>query len=840
MKFSNLWKSFVQSHRPRLRRKTNSDSFCGFVAAEVLEHRALLSAAAPAVTMTVQLSSITLTSTDINNANVSITRAGNNVIVTGANGTLITFGTKIAAVQSVALAAVNNLTINLGTGSDTVTVSALGMAGNFTVNGQSSGTANVAISAGSANVVIGGSIVANLGGEAATFGVNGSFNGGGNLMVNGSINITEGGSGNHQVNIYGPPANNPFGGKLAIKGGVSVLDTGTGTSGLHLDDGVTISGNLSFDNSANTVNGDNVVMYSNSNAYGMTSIGGTLNLALSQAPYQSNSVVMQGFGNSLPVTGAVTITSGDGPDNIELANDWFKNTVSINTGSNPSTNPDVLSIDGSRFDGATTVNMNGPYAKLELGTNATFGSTYFNNTFLASLTGAGDTVLLSNATSKFNEVVFLSTATFVGGPSPATMLVQGNYFANPGKLTKTNFATPTTTAPNVTLTVQGSDITLTSTDINNPNITISRSGGNVVVTGNNGTVITYGAKTAASQTVGIAALNNLTINLGTGSDTVTITGLGTTGNITINGQTSGTANVAISAGSPNVTIGGSIVANFGGEAATFGLNGSNNGGGSMTVNGSVNITEAGSGNHQVNIYGPPANNTVGGKLTIAGGVGVLDMGNGQSGLRIDDGVTIAGNVSYDNSANTTSGDNVIIYSNSNAYGTTSIGGALNLSLGQALYQNNSVLIQGFGNSLVVTGAVTINGGAGADRIALANDWFKSAVTINTGSSPSFNQDAVTINGSRFDSATSVNMGGPYAKLALGTNSSFASTYFNNTFAASLTGASSTVLLSNATSSFNVVVFNSTAKFTGGTTFATLVIQGKYFAGSGKLTKTNFN
>ena len=81
------------------------------------------------------------------------------------------------------------------------------------------------------------------------------------------------------------------------------------------------------------------------------------------------------------------------------------------------------------------------------------------------------------------------------------------------------------------------------------------------------------------------------------------------------------------------------------------------------------------------------------------------------------------------------------------------------------------------------------GGAGADKIELANVWFKSAVFIYTGSSPSINQDVVSIDGSRFDSATTVSMGGPYALLELGTNAAFASTYFNSTFAASLTGSS---------------------------------------------------
>ena len=230
----------------------------------------------------------------------------------------------------------------------------------------------------------------------------------------------------------------------------------------------------------------------------------------------------------------------------------------------------------------------------------------------------------------------------------------------------------------------------------------------------------------------------------------------------------------------------------------------------------------------------------GGKLIIKGGVTVLDMGTGMSGLRIDDGVTIGGNVSFDNSANVVGADNVQIYSNSNAYGTTSIAGTLTLALSQAVYQSDLVLIQGFGTPLTVTGAVIINSGAGADSIELANDWFKSTVAVNTGTSPSFRRDVVSIDGSRFNGATTVSEIGPNAELDLGTNAQFASTYFNSTFTALVTGASTKVFLSNATSAVNEVVFNSTAKFTGGAPFATLVIQGKFFAGTGKFTKTNFN
>ena len=400
-----LWKSLFQSPRHRLRRTPARDTCLGAVAAEVLEHRALLSAAAPAVTLAVQGSDVTLTSTDINNPTITVTRSGNNVMVTGTNGTLITFGSNVAAVQSAAISSVNNLTVGLGTGNDTVTITGLSVAGNITINGQASGIANITINAGAPSVVIGGSIQANLGSEAVTFGLFGSSNDGGSLTVNGSVNIAEAGAGNKQVNIYGPPANNPTGGKLIITGGVSVLDTGNGQSGLHIDDGVTVGGNVSFDNSANTVDADNVQIYSNSNAFGTTSIAGSLTLALSRALDQNNAVLIQGFGTSLVVTGAVSITSGGGADNIQLLNDWFKTTTHIVTGSSPSFSKDLVSFDGSRFDGATTVSMSGPYPELDLGIKLPVSPTVFKSSLTASLTGAGAAFKLSNAASTVTDYI---------------------------------------------------------------------------------------------------------------------------------------------------------------------------------------------------------------------------------------------------------------------------------------------------------------------------------------------------------------------------------------------------------------------------------------------------
>jgi hypothetical protein len=990
MKFAHLSKSWFRRASRLRRRHPHVGYRC--VAAEILEYRQLLSAAAPGVTMTVQGSSITLASTDINNPSILVVRNGNNVVVTGANGTLITLGSSVASSQSVAISSVNNLTVNLGTGNNTVSIVGLSTTGNITLNGKSTGITNISISAGSPNVVIGGSVQANLGGESGTFNLFGSGNGGGSLTVNGSVIVTEGGAGNKQINFAGPPAGNPNGGKTFINGSITVVDTGNGQSGLRIDDGVTIGGNVLFDNSVNTVGGDNVQMYSNSNAFGTTSIAGTLTLALSRSAFQDNFVEVHGFGTPLTVTGAVDINSGGGNDTIELLNDFFKSTVNVDTGTSPSFSKDRVIIDGSRFDVATTISMSGPYSEFDLGTNSLLGPTTFNSSLTALLTGPSAAMFLSNSTSTVNQVVFNSTVSLTGGTPFGTLVVQGRFSVNPANFTKTNFNTASTVpavVANVTVTSQGSDVTLTSTDINNPNITVTRSGGNVAITGLSGTQITLGSNVATTQLLPIANVNNLTVKLGTGADTVAISGLSVSGNVTINGQAGGMANISIFAGTPNATIGGSIQGNLAGEAVTMNVFGSFQGGGNLTVTGSINVAEGGAGAKQVNIFGPPGSpfivtdytnargrpthvvqngtnrlifvdglgnfllgtfispnqaladsfpgdfvtfggnaltwadgsvwtrsnpstqvvvtdftnqkgrathlisdgtnnlvfidgvgnfslgnfinstqalaqlypgdvatfngntinwgdgtvwtqglsNLTGGKLIVNGGVGVVDSGSGQSGFHIDDGVTIKGNVSYDNSANTVGASFAQIYSNSNFYGVTTIGGTLTLSLSQSVYRGDFVELQGFGSSLAVTGVVNITSGAGADTIHFANDDFKNTINLDTGASPSFNNDLTIVDGTLFEAAATFNGTGPFVQLNLGANPLFGPTTFKSSLRASLTGPSALVLLSNATSSGNEVVFNSTAAFIGGTPFGTIVIQGNFF---GNLTKTNFN
>src|SRR5262245_52588079 len=148
MKFMNSWKSLIRPARRGLRRRVHDFGIVPALLAEVLEARQMLSSAAPQVSLTTVAAAggtnITLTSTDIDNPNVTISRSGNFVVFTGINGTQITYtnnGTT-GSTQTLAIPTVNNLTINLGTGVDNFTVVGITVAGNIAINGQASGIAN--------------------------------------------------------------------------------------------------------------------------------------------------------------------------------------------------------------------------------------------------------------------------------------------------------------------------------------------------------------------------------------------------------------------------------------------------------------------------------------------------------------------------------------------------------------------------------------------------------------------------------------------------------------------------------------------------------------------------
>ncbi|MFM8288328.1 MAG: hypothetical protein ACKOGA_16675, partial [Planctomycetaceae bacterium] len=196
-------------------------------AAQVLESRRLL-AAIGNLTLLNSSGALSLTSTDLNDVEVSIYRSGTSVVFEGGANTTITLGTSVRATQTISLATANSLTLNLGRGISRVSVEGLSLVGDLRINNGTNGVTGssiVTVNAGTTNTSIGGSIVANLGSTNSIFNLYGSRNFGGNMTVAGSVQVTQAGAGDKQVNLAGPLANNPSGGRLAINGDVTVLDT---------------------------------------------------------------------------------------------------------------------------------------------------------------------------------------------------------------------------------------------------------------------------------------------------------------------------------------------------------------------------------------------------------------------------------------------------------------------------------------------------------------------------------------------------------------------------------------------------------------------------------------
>ncbi|HBH50471.1 MAG TPA: hypothetical protein DDY91_01110, partial [Planctomycetaceae bacterium] len=558
-----VWKRLFSS-APVRRRRPAAPRF----AVERLEARQLL--AAGNYTILKSGTTFTVNATDNNNSGLKITRSGSNIVFTALTNTQLTYGTSVATTQTIAVGttgAIAGLTINLGQGISKVDLEGISTVSDVKIQGAALGQTEVFVHGTPYNsslttqptTIIGGSLIVDFLGSAGTLNLYGSTTGGGAMAVTGSVSVTANGTGTKQVNVAGPLANNPTGGKLTIGGGLGFVDQGQGVSGLRIDAGVTITGSVAYDNSLNTSTSSSFQLYSNSVSYGATSIGGTLDVKLASSLYSGNQVTLDAVGTTpLTVTGAASIASGNAADNLFIGNTLFRSTLALGMGSSPAFVNDVASINGSTFTQGVTLTSTGPRARLNLGTllsNPTTGQVYspttFSSTFSAYLTGDTSSIYLSNSSATTSRVIFNSNLSFIGGSPAGTYYILGPITYTSTKFTKTNFSTtaPAAVAPNVRATLIGSDLTLAATNNWNPNYTVTRSGTRVVITGLNGTTISYGTSTATSQSILINSLASLTLNLGTGINTVLVDGLAMTGNLTVNGGASGRNLIDINANS---------------------------------------------------------------------------------------------------------------------------------------------------------------------------------------------------------------------------------------------------------------------------------------------------
>ena len=832
------WRRWLGGQQKTARRRSRP-----VAAAQVLESRRLL-AAIGNLTLLNTAGALSLSSTDINDVEVSIYRSGTNVVFEGGQNTTITLGTSVRATQTISLATANSLTLNLGRGISKVSVEGLSLTGDLRLNNGTNGVTGasiVTVNAGATNTSIGGSIVANLGSTNSIFNLYGSRNFGGNMTVGGSVQITQAGAGDKQVNLAGPLANNPSGGRLTINGDVNVLDTGNGYSGLHVDAGVTIGGGLSFDNSLNTVNGNAIEILSNSQSFGTTSIAKTLTLKTSKALYEGSTVQIEAIGTPLAVGGIATIATGSGADVVELRNTRFVNTLALNVGSSPDYARDLMQIDGSTFTLGVTLTSSGSEARLNIGTDLAYAPTVFNSTLSVYMNGPAAEIYLSNAGALVPMFVAKSNLSLIGGTPAGTYYVQGPISVVSTKFTRSNFNTtpPVIASPLVRASLANGVLTIASTDAQDPAVTVRRSGTRVVIEGRNGTRVAYGTSTATSQSILLSTVSGLILNLGTGINDVQVTGLNISGNLTIN-QTSGQSLVSINAIPGNTTISGQVQANLQNSKATLNIFGSTDFGGNLTINGGLNVTAASAGTVQVNLAGPLAGNPNGGLLAIKQGVTFNSTGKGDSGLHIDAGVTITGNVLFDNSLNDVGSSLFELLSSPGIFGETSVSGTLTVRTSQSPYSLDEVDILAINAPLTVGGAVAITGGRGPDEVLLQNVLFNSTTLIDVGDSPAYYPNVVTIDAGTFQGAFTHSSTGNRSRLNLGTDATFLPTYFNNTLTASMTGPSAEILVSNPFSLQTQVFFARLVTLTGGTPNGTFLLNGLYSLSPLNLKTTRFD
>ena len=832
------WRRWLGGQQKTARRRSRP-----VAAAQVLESRRLL-AAIGNLTLLNTAGALSLSSTDINDVEVSIYRSGTNVVFEGGQNTTITLGTSVRATQTISLATANSLTLNLGRGISKVSVEGLSLTGDLRLNNGTNGVTGssiVTVNAGATNTSIGGSIVANLGSTNSIFNLYGSRNFGGSMTVGGSVQITQAGAGDKQVNLAGPLANNPSGGRLTINGDVNVLDTGNGYSGLHVDAGVTIGGGLSFDNSLNTVNGNAIEILSNSQSFGTTSIAKALTLKTSKALYEGSTVQIEAIGTPLAVGGIATIATGSGADVVELRNTRFVNTLALNVGSSPDYARDLMQIDGSTFTLGVTLTSSGSEARLNIGTDLAYAPTVFNSTLSVYMNGPAAEIYLSNAGALVPMFVAKSNLSLIGGTPAGTYYVQGPISVVSTKFTRSNFNTtpPVIASPLVRASLANGVLTIASTDAQDPAVTVRRSGTRVVIEGRNGTRVAYGTSTATSQSILLSTVSGLILNLGTGINDVQVTGLNISGNLTIN-QTSGQSLVSINAIPGNTTISGQVQANLQNSKATLNIFGSTDFGGNLTINGGLNVTAASAGTVQVNLAGPLAGNPNGGLLAIKQGVTFNSTGKGDSGLHIDAGVTITGNVLFDNSLNDVGSSLFELLSSPGIFGETSVSGTLTVRTSQSPYSLDEVDILAINAPLTVGGAVAITGGRGPDEVLLQNVLFNSTTLIDVGDSPAYYPNVVTIDAGTFQGAFTHSSTGNRSRLNLGTDATFLPTYFNNTLTASMTGPSAEILVSNPFSLQTQVFFARLVTLTGGTPNGTFLLNGLYSLSPLNLKTTRFD
>jgi hypothetical protein len=737
---TSSWNSlqWQSRQRPRLRRKSAIWSPAGCLAAEVLEQRALLSAT---VNLTTSANgAIQLTSNTAHGEQVSlgVHRNGANVEFTVLGGTLHNTSTNanFAAGQTldIALATIKSIAVNLGAGFDTFQIYDLSTTGNITFSGLGGGTQSADgwdlevfnDFQAPADNTIGGSIIANLGTATASANQFSLFKVQSasvhNLTVNGNVSVADATSSNPLLNeiVIDGLAN------LVIGGSVNLTSSGSGNQG-------------------NT--------FLTEKSTGRLTVGRNVTITSSGAGLQSNGIAMGDGAASLAVTGAVTINATGSTRKISNVLSTGIGSMTLGSvamhSSGPSEQENILTARAADLTVNKTVVLSSSGAGIQS------NQIFTNGGGAGKITTGSVTINSSGAGTQSNSIVTDSAGTLTVNGSVA--------LSSSGPAQQSNFVGTFNdirgNSPLGNLTVTG-NITIASSGSGDQTNSVSTLGnfdksGNLLVMGN----VSVTESGDGFHDVEISTDQNTGSNTILGSVSVIDSGNGMhqdriwsdqggdvnlKGPVTIHDMGNGLHEHLIFAdgfglASGNIALGAVTVSDSGAGSHTHQIYTARKGG-TIAVNGSVTIVDAGTGPNSFDIS-------------------AADFHPGHGSRQVAGRIQINGSVSYDNHANTTGGDTVAIGGDVAEGATTTITGSLTLNLASAPGHGNSVelglLINGFsgliekGRSLIIGGALNIQSGAGVDQIDLWGTQVKGLITLNSGLGT---RDTIDIEGSEFDGA----------------------------------------------------------------------------------------
>ena len=241
----------------------------------------------------------------------------------------------------------------------------------------------------------------------------------------------------------------------------------------------------------------------------------------------------------------------------------------------------------------------------------------------------------------------------------------------------------------------------------------------------------------------------------------------------------------------------------------------------------ITIVGSGSGVHHNNIFSFFDNSPI----TVAGSVNVTDAGSGHSEFYLSDnspnsGITIAGNVMYNNSHNMTAYSYVFIGGDqAQSNSAVTIKGALAVYLAQTVgtasdsagFSGNSIQIgleSATGYGTIINGFTSIVGGNGKDWVAIFSAQLNQGASINLQSNSATGSDYLEIYGSVFGGGLTAVLTGDNAKIDIN-NFSDQATTITGLFYAIMPGSHPVISVAAIAGFGDIpVAFNGTARIVG--------------------------